>query len=354
MTCQLECGVQGARTLLLINLDDPRTSLHPLSRFPTKFLHISPFRHCRHGNYTLQVEGNIPTLASKKHMVMSGTRRKAGRSPLTTTKRAKKSIDLGWTQNEDEIESDDEFWGDKEISSSSEEEEEETVDAKRVRLARQYLEKIEAEEASSSSDEEELDDMHDRVGIKLQRDRLKKQGLLERAVAENVERDVAWMQRDIALQPTASSEKAENEAKAWIASGRVKYLRGHDLTPTCVALQANGERALSGSKDNSVILWDVENCKRVTNVCDQWKTTKMEDPRGNGEALSVACSDDGRYAAVGRRDATVNIFDIRLSGKKQNTSLITSFKGHKGPVTCLAFRTQSLQLFSGSQDRCIR
>jgi ribosomal RNA-processing protein 9 len=222
-----------------------------------------------------------------------------------------------------------------------------------VRLARQYLEKIEADEESSSSDEEEVD-VRDRVGIKLQRDRLKKQGMLERAVAKNVERDVASMQRDMVVQPSDSSEMAENEAKAWIASGRIKYLRGHDLTPTCVALQANGERALSGSKDNSVILWDVENCKRITNVCDQWKTTKMEDPRGNGEALSIACSDDGRYAAVGRRDATVNIFDIRLSGKKQNASLVTSFKGHKGPVTSLAFRTQSLQLFSGSQDRCIR
>jgi ribosomal RNA-processing protein 9 len=284
-------------------------------------------------------------------MAMSGIRRKVGKSSSSATKRVKKTIDLGWTQNDDEIESDDEFLGDKQVS--SEEEEEETVDAKRVRLARQYLEKIEADEESSSSDEEEVD-IHDRVGIKLQRDRLKKQGMLERAVAKNVERDVASMQRDMVVQPTAASKMAENEAKAWIASGKVKYLRGHDLTPTCVALQANGERALSGSKDNSVMLWDVENCKRITNVCDQWKTTKMEDPRGNGEALCVACSDDGRYAAVGRRDATVNIFDIRLSGKKQNTSLVTSFKGHKGPVTSLAFRTQSLQLFSGSQDRCIR
>lgn len=286
-------------------------------------------------------------------MAMSGIIRKAGKSASPATKRVKKTIDLGWTQNDDEIESDDEFLGDKEVSSEEEEEEEETVDAKRVRLARQYLEKIEADDESSSSDEDEVD-VRDRVGIRLQRDRLKKQGMLERAVAKNVERDVASMQRDMVVQPTASSEMAENEAKAWIASGKVKYLRGHDLTPTCVALQANGERALSGSKDNSVLLWDVENCKCITKVCDQWKATKMEDPRGNGEALSIACSDDGRYAAVGRRDATVNIFDIRLSGKKQNTSLVTSFKGHKGPVTSLAFRTQSLQLFSGSQDRCIR
>jgi ribosomal RNA-processing protein 9 len=285
--------------------------------------------------------------------MMSGLRRKAVSTSVGPGKRVKKTVNLAWNDENDEIDSDNEAFDDQHGGASSDSEEEETVDAKKVRLAREYLEKIEAQddESSSSEEEEEESSEYDRVGRKLQRDRLKRQGMYERTVAKTVANDIALMQKDIYVQAPAT---AQEEAKEWVASGNVKYLRGHDLTPTCVALQANGERALSGSKDNSVILWDVENCKRITNVCNQWKSTDMEDPRGNGEVLSIACSDDGRYAAIGRRDATVSIFDVRLSGKKQSTSLVTLFKGHKGPVTSLSFRTQSLQLFSGSEDRCIR
>lgn len=294
--------------------------------------------------------------------MMSGLRRKAGNLSTGAGKRVKKTVDLAWSKDDgdnDEIDSDDEVFDDhhdvKQVNVSSDDEgEEETVDTKRVRLAREYLEKIEAEDESSSSSEEEEEEevsARDRVGRRLQRDRLKRQGVYERAVAKTVANDIAMMQREMSVQAPCP---AEEEAKAWIASGKVKYLRGHDLPPTCVALQANGERALSGSKDNSVILWDVETCQRITTLCDQWKSSDLQHPRGNGEVLAIACSDDGRYAAVGRRDATVNIFDIRLSGKKQSTSLVTCFKGHKGPVTSLSFRTQSLQLFSGSEDRCIR
>jgi ribosomal RNA-processing protein 9 len=289
----------------------------------------------------------------KPSTMMSGLRRKAVSTSVGPGKRVKKTVNLAWNDENDEIDSDNEAFDDQHGGASSDSEEEETVDAKKVRLAREYLEKIEAQddESSSSEEEEEESSEYDRVGRKLQRDRLKRQGMYERTVAKTVANDIALMQKDIYVQAPAT---AQEEAKAWVASGNVKYLRGHDLTPTCVALQANGERALSGSKDNSVILWDVENCKRITNVCNQWKSTDMEDPRGNGEVLSIACSDDGRYAAIGRRDATVSIFDVRLSGKKQSTSLVTLFKGHKGPVTSLSFRTQSLQLFSGSEDRCIR
>lgn len=84
----------------------------------------------------------------------------------------------------------------------------------------------------------------------------------------------------------------------------------------------------------------------------------MEYSKKSGEVLALVNSDDGRYLAVGGRDVLVRIFDVRLMGKKSQEkvsfSLITSFKGHKCAVTSLAFRTRSLQLFSASEDRCIR
>ena len=288
---------------------------------------------------------------------MSGTRRKApSAKPKGPLSKKIKNIDLGYRESnndDDEIvesESDNDYSDGKDSGDepSSDDEDKETVDAKRVRLAREYLKKLEdAEDSSSEDDDEDGDGGGDRISMRLQRERLKREGTLERDVADIVARGLASTMKQ-------TEDDVQAAAKQWIDSGKASYLRGHDLTVTCVALQASGERAVSGSKDNSVILWDVETKRRLHYLCDQWKKGKREDPKSDGEALAVACSDDGRYAVVGRRNATVAVFDIRLSSKKLAPNLVTTFTGHKGPVTCLAFRTQSNQLFSGSEDRCIR
>ena len=280
---------------------------------------------------------------------------------MGSSRKKLKNIDLGFRETDDdeivESESDDDNNKDDiarhtEEMPSSDEEEKETVDAKRVRLAREYLQKIEQADDSSTDgdDQEDDDDDHpdgDRISMRLQRERLKRQGLLERDVADLVAKSLARI-------TLADDHDVHTAAKQWIESGRASYFRGHDLPVTCVALQASGERAVSGSKDNSVILWDIETKKKMQNLVNHWKKGVMSESRSRGEVLSLACSDDGRYVVVGRRDATVSVFDIRQSSTNAGPSLVSAFKGHKGPVTCLTFRTQSNQLFSGSTDRCIR
>ena len=291
----------------------------------------------------------------------------------------KRVMDLGWKHEDENIDSDhddddDDHHHDNDkqnrlqTSDFDEEdvEEEETLDAKKVRMAREYLKKIEQDESdedsSSSSDgdnqgeDDGQEEEEDRIGVKLQRERLKREGALERAVADKVERQLksisGALQKMSMSTVMTTSTTAEKEARNWIEAGHITLLRGHDLTPTCVDLQPNGEKAVSGSKDHSVILWDMETEKKAFTLCPPWNHGKggSEASRSKGEVLSVACSDDGRYAAVGKRDATVCIYDIR-AGKNNLAKTLT---GHKGPVTCLSFRSQSLQLFSGSEDRCIR
>ena len=77
------------------------------------------------------------------------------------------------------------------------------------------------------------------------------------------------------------------------------------------------------------------------------QTTTTVNQRTAGQVWSVACSEDGRLAAVGKRDATVTIFDLR------SREPVQTFRGHKGPVTSLAFGGNH-ELFSASADRCIR
>lgn len=285
------------------------------------------------------------------------------------TKKKQKTVDLGWNgkdddhiDSEEEEDEDEQYRTQQKLQDDESIEEEEALDAKRIRLARQYLQKIEGGESDDSSSKEDSDgdddesgneeEGHDRIGMKLQRERLKREGALEREVADKVAASLESIRQSLpSAKKTDAVVDVETAAKEWMDAGYVKLFRGHDLTPTCVALQSDGRTAISGSKDHSVLLWDIENEKRSFTLCPHWKKGPESDrDRTKGEVLSVACSDDGRYAAVGKRDATVSIFDIR-SGKN---NLIKTFTGHKGAVTCLSFRTQSLQLFSGSEDRCIR
>lgn len=280
---------------------------------------------------------------------MSRVRRKSADSRGSSSGDAKKqkTIDLGWNKDDEDIESSDDEENPEPSLDEEEVEEEETLDAKKIRLARAYLKKLETadsdDSSSASSEDDESDAGYDRIGVKLQRERLKREGTLERALADKVHKCISTFQESLG--------SVESEERSWVEEGKINLLRGHDLTPTCVALQSDGTTAISGSKDHSVILWDVEQQKKSLTLCKSWKKQKSSElSRGDGEVLSVACSDDGTYAAVGRRDATVSIYDVR-AGKN---NLVKTFTGHKGPVTSLAFRTQSLQLFSASEDRCIR
>ncbi|GKY99956.1 hypothetical protein MPSEU_000949200 [Mayamaea pseudoterrestris] len=287
--------------------------------------------------------------------IMSERRRRKQQSPSNAgghVKRMKPSMNLGASNDKDDhidSSSDEEDSAGREPSLEEESADDEPLETKKVRLAREYLDKLDGASATSSSesDEEDDDDEQDPTARRLQKARMKKEGTFERAIADRVFRHVESLQHKLPLNATP---------KDWISGGHVHLFRGHDLTPTCVALSGEN-KAISGSKDHSVILWDVENQRRITKVTEHWKKSQPTSPgdqkkfRTQGQVLAVACSDDGRYAAVGRRNATVQIFDIRA---KAQYNLVHTFDGHKGAVTCLAFQSGTNDLFSGSDDRCIR
>jgi ribosomal RNA-processing protein 9 len=121
--------------------------------------------------------------------------------------------------------------------------------------------------------------------------------------------------------------------------------------------------ALSGSKDHSVLLWDVESSRKIFVICPNWKKQDSEgSSRSDGHVLAVAYSEDGRFAAVGSRDAVVRIFDVLVNSKVaangnnglQRSNMVKKFRGHKGAIPALCFQSNTPQLFSASEDRCIR
>ncbi|MGA7075900.1 MAG: hypothetical protein WBZ42_05060, partial [Halobacteriota archaeon] len=100
-----------------------------------------------------------------------------------------------------------------------------------------------------------------------------------------------------------------------------RVLEGHTGTIYAVSITPDGRRAVSGSYDNTVRVWDVETgkCKRV-----------LEGHTGTIYAVSI--TPDGRRAASGSRDHTVRLWDLETGSLKYITSLDI-------PIASLAFNS---------------
>ena len=268
--------------------------------------------------------------------------------------------DVTPTLHDEDIESEEDDFP-MDASESEDEEEEETVEAKKLRMARDYLNKVQEEESEDDSEEgSDEDDDVDKVGKRIARDRLRKSGLLESRLAESISSGVGSMRVNVESKiGEGASTSLEKYAKAWLDEKYITYYRGHDLTPTSVTLSQDGNMAFSGAKDGSLIKWDVEAGKKVSYVLpvvknrDIYSEESTLNHRNEREILAVASSYDNRYLAVGGRDNCVRIFDIRTLGKGESKP-ISKMEGHKKAVTSLSFRNRTLDLYSGSEDRCIR
>lgn len=192
----------------------------------------------------------------------------------------------------------------------------ETVEAKRLRLARKYLKKV------------GIDADGDDEGIERLQDEARKAG-------GGVVREIA--------------------ASIGRAGVTVREVGAHGLAATCVGVGRDGGRAVSGGKDSSVIVWDVEAGAKVVDMRPRayekrWRKEAWRAPGHVGHVFCVAVGDEGggNSVASGGQDGLVRIWDVR-SGEQ-----VEALQGHRGAVTSVAFRQGSQQLFSGSTDRTVK
>ena len=120
-------------------------------------------------------------------------------------------------------------------------------------------------------------------------------------------------------------------------ASKTGVLRGHKGPVTCVSLSGDGLRALSGSTDHTVRVWDVSGQKCVGVLEGHTKTV-----------WGVAMSGDGRRAVSGCYDHTVRVWDV--SGQK----CVGVLEGHTGEVTCVSLSVDGLRGLSGSSDKTVR
>lgn len=239
----------------------------------------------------------------------SGTDRKRKAPP------AKKKV------SEDTIESDSDLASnDEEVEQEIESDAsiDETAQEKRVRLAKEYIAKLENEERLKSL-EKDVD--RDAIAHRLRDDVLEEKGFLQKAIADQL-----------------SAADTDN----------IKILKGHKLSITCIVISQDDQRIFSGSKDGCIIKWSISS---GTKICKIAGVEKSDSDKVKGHTGCVSClavSTDGKFLASGGKEKDVNIWNA------EDMSFIRSFTGHRDSITGLAFRKGTNQLFSASKDRSIK
>jgi WD40 repeat protein/serine/threonine protein kinase len=109
-------------------------------------------------------------------------------------------------------------------------------------------------------------------------------------------------------------------------------LEGHSFPITSVAFSPDGSTALSGSLDNRVILWDIE------------QGTPSELIGHKNVVNAVAFSPDGKRAISGAQDNLMILWDL------ETKEFIRKLSRHNGAVTDVAFHPDGTMAVSASGD----
>ncbi|RKP22601.1 WD40-repeat-containing domain protein, partial [Syncephalis pseudoplumigaleata] len=207
------------------------------------------------------------------------------------------------------------------LDTDEELEQRETAAEKRLRLAKQYIERLRTETVAGDGEVDAADLDRDIIADRLREDALETIGKLYRKVVDQ-----------LAL-PVDESD--------------IRSFRGHQLSVTCVAASPNGQYLYSGAKDGSIVKWDMLAHRKVK-VFPAGRKGTQRFPGHTDQVMALAVSSDDKYMASGGRDRVIHIWSVA------DDKLLTTFRHHKDGITGLAFRKGANQLYSASSDRAVK
>ena len=117
----------------------------------------------------------------------------------------------------------------------------------------------------------------------------------------------------------------------------LRTLKGHTSSVSAIAVTPNGKHLVSGSLDDSVIVWNLETGEQIFTFI------------GHSEWVNaIAISPDGKRVISGSSDKTIKVWDINL-GKEFFT-----LEGHTDSVVSVAVTPDCKRIISGSWDNTIK
>ena len=117
----------------------------------------------------------------------------------------------------------------------------------------------------------------------------------------------------------------------------LRRFEGHEGGVTSVTVLADGRRALSGSDDRTLRLWDLETGAELR---------RFEGHEGGVTSVTVLA--DGRRALSGSDDRTLRLWDLETGAE------LRRFEGHEDWVTSVTVLADGRRALSGSGDRTLR
>jgi len=136
----------------------------------------------------------------------------------------------------------------------------------------------------------------------------------------------------------AISASKDETVIVWdIHSGtEIRTCYGHNNQVTSISFSPDDSQAISGDLDGTIILWDINTCQVIHKFSN---TTKVK---------SVSWSPNGLYALSAHDNGMVKLWDINA---KQE---LRTFAGHTDQVNDVSFSPDSSKALSASKDKTIK
>jgi WD40 repeat protein len=138
----------------------------------------------------------------------------------------------------------------------------------------------------------------------------------------------------------------------------IRTFFGHASDVTSVAFRPDGMQILSGSKDNTMKLWDKETGKEIRTFTGPGQKIYRSHTLAGGKSiqmisydnnvLSVAFNFSGNLVLSGHRSGAIILWDA-VTGRE-----IRTFSGHTGGVNSVAFSPDGKKILSGSSDETVK
>ena len=137
----------------------------------------------------------------------------------------------------------------------------------------------------------------------------------------------------------AVSGSGDKTLRVWdLESGQcLRTLEGHSDSVESVSVTPDGRRAVSGSGDTTLRVWDLESgqCLRTLEGHSDW-------------VWSVSVTPDGRRAVSGSGDTMLRVWDL------ESGACLRTLEGHRDSVQSVSVTPDGRRAVSGSEDKTLR